>query len=160
MYQKNVKLYDNILYRGDTTLFYHISYIKLNDNNTNEIQMKDKLSNTDFNVIKDCSEIIGKFNVFCDYYYMLENSITDFIKFIEKVEKREYKLSNQLQKHFVLTEINRLFMNYINMFNNYLTYYEVDIKEFFGEKSEEYNEIKKIQSNFFDNYSEYRLIYH
>lgn len=139
---------------------YHISYITKSANNEIEIKMNEKLLKKDFDVIYDCSQIIGKFNIFCDYYYMLENAINDLFNFIEKVENREYKLVNQLQKHFVVTEVNRLFMNYINMFNNYLTYYEVDIKDFFGETSDEYTKVKKIQSNFFDNYFEYRFIYH
>lgn len=137
----------------------HIAYIKSKEDGHNEIVVKDILPNDEYLVIKDCNTIIGKFNSFCDYYYMLKKSLEECINFLKKIQNKKYLIVNQLQKHETLMELNRLFINFLNIFNNYLSYYLVDGGEFFDKDSEEYKKIKQLQNDFFDKYFEYRLLY-
>lgn len=137
---------------------YKLAYLRI-ENGKKLLKVEKDILLEDYNVIKEANQVIGKFNVFCDYYYMLEQSLNDVLQYILKVSDRNYKLDSPIKKHFTIMELNRLFTNFTNMFNNYLSYYEVDIKDVFGENSEEFKEIKKIENNFFDNNFEYKLIY-
>ena len=137
---------------------YKLAYLRI-ENGKQLLKVEKDILLEDYIVIKEANQVIGKFNVFCDYYYMLEQSLNDVLQYILKVSDRNYKLDSPIKKHFTIMELNRLFTNFTNMFNNYLSYYEVDIKDVFGENSKEFKEIKKIENNFFDDNFEYRLIY-
>ena len=138
-----------------------LSYIIPNEEPNSEKQIKaDRLvTDNEYNLICECSQIIGKFNMFCDYYYMLEKSFDETLLYLTIVESRNYKLKNQMEKHIMITETNRLFMGTLNMFYNYASYYLNDIIDLFDEGSEEYNKLKAAQSKCFDNNFEYRLLY-
>lgn len=137
---------------------YKLAHLKI-ENNKKILKIEKDITKEEHDAIKEANEIIGKFNVFCDYYYMLDQSLKDILKYISDVNDRKYKLDSPIKKHFTIMELNRLFINFTNMFSNYLTYYEVDVKEVFGESSDEYKELKKIEHKFFDDNFEYRLIY-
>lgn len=139
----------------------HLSYIIPNKSSDLPQQIKaDKMITEDeFNLICECSQVIGKFNVFCDYYYMLEKSFNEALSYLAMVESRDYKLKNQMDKHVMITEMNRLFIGTLNMFYNYATYYLIDIIELFDKDSEEYKKVKSTQSKYFDANFEYRLLY-
>ena len=75
----------------------HLSYMFSNKSSDLPQQIKaDKIITEDeFNLICECSQVIGKFNVFCDYYYMLEKSFDETLSYLAMVESRDYKLKNQ-----------------------------------------------------------------
>lgn len=139
-------------------MYYKLAYLRI-ENGKQSLKVEKDISLEDYNILKEANQVIGKFNVFCDYYYMLEQSLNDVLQYLSKVSDRKTKLDSPIKKHFTIMESNRLFINFTNMFNNYLSYYEVDIKDVFGENSKEFKEIKKIENKFFDDNFEYRLIY-
>ena len=139
-------------------MYYKLAYLRI-ENGKQSLKVEKDISLEDYNILKEANQVIGKFNVFCDYYYMLEQSLNDVLQYLSKVSDRKTKLDSPIKKHFTIMESNRLFINFTNMFNNYLSYYEVDIKDVFGENSKEFKEIKKIENKFFVDNFEYRLIY-
>lgn len=56
-------------------------------------------------------------------------------------------------------KINKLMINFASIFKTYLDYYEVKVKEVFGNKSKEFTEFKNKCSKYFDNSFEYRFLY-
>ena len=122
-------------------MYYKLAYLRI-ENGKQSLKVEKDISLEDYNILKEANQVIGKFNVFCDYYYMLEQSLNDVLQYLSKVSDRKTKLDSPIKKHFTIMESNRLFINFTNMFNNYLSYYEVDIKDVFGENSKEFKEIK------------------
>lgn len=124
-----------------------------------ELKFDREFEEGELNLINECNEILGDFNSFCDYFSMLDNSLKELKKYIEKIEKFDYKISNPIKSKEVIVEINRKIINFVGMFKTFLDYYEVQVKEVFGNDSDEIKEFKKKSSKFFDNYFEYRFLY-
>ena len=58
---------------------YKLAYLKI-ENNKQILKVENDITKKEHDAIKEANEIIGRFNVLCDYYYMLEQSLKDILK--------------------------------------------------------------------------------
>lgn len=137
---------------------YHLAYLTIEDGKKYMKTEKD-LDKKEYDLIMECHNILGSFNTFCDYYYILEKNMEELLKYLQKVQSLEFKIKNPIETHNVFCEINRLMINFSGMFRIFLDYYERFIKETFGDNTEELLKFQRACSNNFDNYFEYRFLY-
>ena len=110
------------------------------------------------NLIKECNEILGAFNKFCDYYHLLQSSLNDLKLYLKKVEPFSYKIAGPIELKNVIIELNKLVIDFYEMFANYKEYYGVQIKHVFGNNSKEILDYDKRCQKYYDNFFEYRFL--
>jgi hypothetical protein len=94
-------------------------------------------------------------------YIILEKNFNILFSETDKLFKNLSLNKNNTweELEFVTIEINRNLLNYLATQNSYLDHTEKYLKNIFGENSIEFEEYKKRQSSFFDNYFSYRFFY-
>lgn len=137
---------------------WNLHYLKITDNEK-KLEYERNFEDGELDLIDECNRILGDFNSFCDYYAMLDSSLKDLKKFIERVEDLENKLGSPIEIKKIIVEINKWVINFVGMFKNYLDYYEVQVKQVYGDDSKELEEFKNKCSKFYDKYFEYRFLY-
>ncbi len=138
---------------------WNLYYMKIVDNEK-KLEYERDFENGELDLIDECNRILGDFNSFCDYYTMLDSSLNDLKNFLEKAEDFKNKLGSPIKTKNIIVEINKWVINFVGMFKNFLDYYEVQVKQVYGEESKEFNEFKNKCSKFYDKYFEYRFLYH
>ena len=84
-------------------MYYKLAYLRI-ENGKQSLKVEKDISLEDYNILKEANQVIGKFNVFCDYYYMLEQSLNDVLQYLSKVSDRKTKLDSPRKKHFTIME--------------------------------------------------------
>ena len=134
------------------------------ENNEKQLKIEKDINKKEYDLIKECSEILSSFNMFCDYFDMLDLNMNEIINYINKIKLDSFKISNPIIKHKIFVELNRLMTNFSGMFRTFLAYHERFIKEIYvdeenGDEAKELSDFKKSCSKKFDDFFEYRFLY-
>lgn len=138
---------------------WKLYYLKIIDNKKT-LSFERKFEDGELDLIYECNQILGDFNLFSDYYSMLNDSLQELKKYILKVENFKFRFTSPIANKNIIVEVNRKFINFASMFKTFLDYYEVQVKQIHGEESSELQEFKRKCSKFFDKHFEYRFLYH
>lgn len=113
-----------------------------------------EISNETLNSIIQKSQIVGRFIAKHVYFEMLFYNFVDVIKAIEEFEHNEKNF--QFEHEFIpySTNINRLLINALGSIFTYVNHYENGIPD-----TNISNDIKRLSSQFFDEFPLYRFLY-
>lgn len=125
-----------------------------------EISLKEdrEISGDEFIKIGQCSELLSYFNMNANYYDMMEKNFKEVLKIINQFEQSRESFVYEKESVPYIKELNRLLINALGSFFCFLNHYEYILKTKF-EKDTLSKPFKKICSNYFDNYFEYRFLY-
>jgi len=143
---------------------YQLSYLIIEKDNKKTMKFEKELDKSEYNLIVECNGMLGSFNMFYDYFDMLEINMNELINYINKAKSDDIKLSHPVTQHKLFVELNRLMINFSSMFRTFLAYHERFIKEVYvdeknGDVANELTEFKKNCSKRFDEFFEYRFLY-
>lgn len=117
---------------------WQLYYLKIIEN-----EKKLEFEDRELDLIDECNRILGNFNSFSDYYWILKSSLHELKEYIQRVEDFKFRFVSPIVNKNVIVEINKKFINFASMFKTYLDYYEVQVKQIYGVESEELKEFKK-----------------
>lgn len=133
-------------------------YLKI-VNGEKTLDFNRKLKEGELDLINECNEILGDFNIFCDYYNILNKNLKDLEEYLQQVGTLQFKIKSPFMNREMIIQINKLTVNFAISFRIYIDHYEIKIKELAGENSKEYKKFKAISKKYFDTYFEYRFLY-
>lgn len=136
---------------------YNLGWYELRNG---EISLKEDrtVSNDEFVKIGESSQLLLYFNMNINYYDMMEKNFEEVLNIINKFEENRESFVYEKETVPYIKELNRLLINALGSFFCFLNHYEYILKTKF-EKDTLFKSYKKICSNYFDSYFEYRFLY-